>query len=380
MSLSIRKTPVKKVRRTGVVLFSFLFPLLLLVSGLTPKSMLRGKTLEELKENPFELSGEERREAELLPPIDLGGAPELFAGEGFPANASTLEAAGWIFLYGQQAACRFPEDIDVETYRRDYEPKISLLADLCDRILGLNPNGKIASRLAWTRYFLRAALPHDGRIAVTTADLLRKTENPQKDLALIRESLGFFPEEGDHTSDLYKTILIELGSIGIENMKASLGEIPPEAAETGTVFLAAADRLLTGDPLQRPFEILYESRNRLLRLLAEVDPSYAPIRDERIRQAAELLRTREEEVLDSHLFDHMFAAAVPEPPLDEGKIADIRFLLELIDRTERKTGIPYYSDWGIVNLAAYEEKLFDLLDEAGIEEDAARQRKNTGSN
>ena len=51
MSLSIRKTPVKKVRRTGVVLFSFLFPLLLLVSGLTPKSMLRGKTFEELKEN-----------------------------------------------------------------------------------------------------------------------------------------------------------------------------------------------------------------------------------------------------------------------------------------------------------------------------------------
>lgn len=339
----------------------FLFPVLLflfLFSAFLPSREIRAEKVD-MKENPLGLTEEERQKAEQLPAIDSGKAAEQFAKFGFPRDGSTYDIACWIARNGL-AVSRIPLD-DAETADCDISvADIDLLADLCDQILALDPPRKFFTRIFWFRHLMRQFRIDNEKPSV---------ESTVKALTFCRDDLLLIIGFEDYGSTVYKNLLVQQGVSGIGNAKMLFGEIPPQAAEIGKEFLAAADTLLADQPLERPYEILYESRVDLLRLLAETDPAYAPVLDQRQEEILELLKTRGEEILATSLYGHMFAAAVPDPPLTEKKIETARVLLELFDRLDSQNPVP--ENWEYMNAASSVDKITSLLDGAGIDLDPA---------
>ena len=61
---------------------------------------LRAEEADGEKANPFQLTEEEQKDAEALPPIEWGSAPEIFRDSGFPQDATPLHVAEWIARTG----------------------------------------------------------------------------------------------------------------------------------------------------------------------------------------------------------------------------------------------------------------------------------------
>ena len=336
-----------------LLFFVFLFPVVLPSRGIRAEKV-------DMNKDPFGLTEEERQKAEQLPAIDCGKAAKQFARFGFPKNGSTYDIACWIARNGLTLS-GIPHDAEAADYDIS-EKNIDLLANLCDQILALDPPRKFFTRIFWFRHLI-LELRSDKEIEKKPS-----AESVLKGLTLCRDDLLLISGFEDYHSLVLKNLLIQKGVNGIGFAK-SLGEIPPQAVEIGKEFLAAADTMLAGQPLERPYEILYESRVNLLRLLAETDPAYAPVLDQRQEEILELLKTRGEEILATSLYGHMFAAAVPDPPLTEKKIKTARSLLELFDRLDSQNPVP--ENWEYMNAASSADKITLLLDGAGIDLDPA---------